>query len=244
MIATATPSRVRKTCRSCLIESRGRIRSLALTFLISSTWQPDVPPAAITVGDEADARVAAPRRCWFVLRAVAGADLVHGIEHRNSCRRLESAGADRRFRSDSVVPLLEECQAIRNVLLCEECRRSDLRRLLFHSQTARFDGSDILDDSQAGRMLLAEEAGKDGRRLEICEASARRCSRVEIVWLRAHRFPNAARQHRASDTDEAVLAECCRCAQRISARARSLPLRPAVSTARTPSEVSVHRLTL
>lgn len=115
MIATTKPSRVRETCRGCLIELRGRIRSIALIFLIRPTWLPDVLPAAITVGNDADLRVVAQRRL-FSLRAAAGADLVHRVEHRRPRGRLESARKDRRSRRLSVVPLLEECQAIRDVL--------------------------------------------------------------------------------------------------------------------------------
>lgn len=184
MIATAKPSRVWETCRGCLIEVLGWIRSLALTLLISPTWLPDVPLAAITVGDEADSRVAAWERCWFALRAAAGADLIHRIEHRHPRGRLEFARKDRRLRSNSVVPLFDECQAIREVLLCEEHSRSNFRSLLLHSQTIIFHSVHATHGDQVGRMLLAEEACLDGDCLETDEASARRSSRVEIVRLR------------------------------------------------------------
>ena len=184
MIATAKPSRVRETCHRGLIELRGRIRSLALTLLISPTWLPDVPPAAITVGDKALSRVAVPGRCWFALRTAAGADLVHRVEHRHTRGRLECARGDGRFRRLLVVPLLEECQAIRDVLLLEECRRNDFRNLLLHSQTIDFHCDHSTHEDQAGWMLFTEKAHQTGGRLETNLPSARRSSRMEIVWLR------------------------------------------------------------
>ena len=178
------------------------------------------------------------------MRAAVGADLVHRIEHRHPRGRLEFVGEVRRSRRVSVVPLREERQAIRDVLLCEERGGCDLRWLLLHSQTTSDHDNRLLDDDQAGRMLLAEEVCQAGGHLEADEAAARRSPRVEIVRLRADGFTDAARQYRASDSDEGVLAERPRHARRFFSRLRCLTLRPALATARPSSEVPVRRLTL
>ena len=106
-----------------------------------------------------------------------------------------------------MVSLFDERQTIREVLLLEECRWSNFRWLLLHSQATDFHGGHSIDEDQGGRMLLAEEACLDGGCLETDEASARRSSRVEIVRLWADGFTDAARQYRASHSGDGVLAE-------------------------------------
>ena len=106
-----------------------------------------------------------------------------------------------------MVPLLQECQAVRDMLLCEAFRRSNFRRLLFDSPEVVVHSVLTNGKDQAGRMLLAEEARPNGSRLETCGNSARRSPRVEIMRLRTDGFPDAAREYRASDSGEGVLAE-------------------------------------
>ena len=243
MIAAAAPSRVQESSHSCLLVLHVGIRSLALTFPIRPSWPTNDSPTANSVGDETRSRVAACERRWFALRAAADADLVHRVEHRHPCGQLEFAGEDGRLRRVAVVPLLQECQAVRDMLLCEAFRRSNFRRLLFDSPEVVVHSVRVNGKDQAGRMLLPEEARPNGSRLETQSESARRSPRVEIMRLRTDRFPDAARQHRASNSDEGILAERPRRTQRFRSRSRCLSLRPAVSTARPPSEVSARRLT-
>lgn len=182
MIAVMGSSRVQENFIGCLIEYRGWLGSSGLTLLVSPNWCPDVDFAANTVGDQAGRKLAASRRCRFSSAAIARAVLVCGFELRHSRGRLEPDSFCGEYRRHSVVPMFDQCQAIRDMLLLEKLCGS-YGRLLFDSQIVR--GDNRIDQAQVGGMLLHEEGGQTRSGLKVETAREKERSRMEIMRLRS-----------------------------------------------------------